>query len=70
MDNGKLTALSLLDLSAAFGHDILLYTGILFFLAKPFCGLVPTCQTDSKELTYLVYARAPNIFYLESIQLT
>ena len=40
-------------------------TGILEFLAQPFCGLVRTCQTDTNELTYLVHARAPNIFYLE-----
>ena len=41
------------------------YTGILGFLAQLFCGLVRICQTDTKELTYLVHARAPNIFHLE-----
>ena len=38
------------------------FTGIL---AQAFCGLVRICQTNTKELTYLVHARAPNVFHLE-----
>ena len=57
MDNGKLTALTLLDLSAAFDtidHDILLqrlhrYFGIS---TQPFWGVVRICQTDTNDLTY------------------
>ena len=41
------------------------HTGILGFLSQSFCGLIRIYQTDAKELTYLVYARAPNIFPLE-----
>ena len=58
MDNGKFTALTLLDPSAAFDtivHDILLqrlhrYFGIS---TQPFWGvLVRICQTDTNDLTY------------------
>ena len=47
--NGKLTAPTLLGVSAAFdtiGHGILLqrfHTGIFEFLAQSFCGLVRIC---------------------------
>ena len=36
------------------------YTDILRFLTQPFFGFVHICQTDTKELTYQVHARAPN----------
>ena len=41
------------------------YASILGFLVQPFCGLVHICKTDTKELTNLVHARAPDIFHLE-----
>ena len=61
MGNGTFIALSLLNHSAVFGtydYDILLQSlyGILGFLAQLFCGLVRICQTDTKELIYLVHA--------------
>ena len=38
---------------------------ILGFLTQLVCGLVCICSTDTKGLTYMVHARAPNIFHLE-----
>ena len=51
MDNGKLTGLILLDLSAAFDTVIIDLYILLQRLSQPFCGLVCLCQTNTKELT-------------------
>jgi len=39
------------------------YTGILGFLAQPFCGLFRFCQIDTKELIYLAHVVTANIFH-------
>ena len=67
MDNGKVTALTLLDLSAALDtidHPILhnAFRDILAFLAQFLGGLNHIFQTDTKALTYLAHHLAHNTF--------
>ena len=70
MDNGKVTALTLLDISAAFDmidHLFLLQRlrRLLAFLAQLFGGSNHIFQTDIKALTYLAHYLAHNTFHSE-----
>ena len=69
MDNGKVTALTLLDQLLSIQLIIQSFynasIGILEFLAQLFGGSNHFYQTDIKVLTYLAHYLAHNIYHLE-----
>ena len=69
MDNGKVTALALLDLSAAFDtidHLILLQRLQRYFgISGPVLQWFKSYFSDIKVLTYLAHYPAHNTFHLE-----